>query len=99
MEGFENLLGLHSPDMVLFDELLNGRASKVCGALGNEEELEELAEKRVECLVLWCERDEVRPASIKELTDLRAEGDVVLDELLAGAQEPAHSNDLRRWEL
>ena len=38
-EDFEDLVGLYSPDMVLFDKQLNGRASKVCGVVGIEEEL------------------------------------------------------------
>ena len=95
MEDFEELVGVHSPNMVLFDKLLKGRATKVCEALGIEEELEELAEKRVEGFVLWCERDKVRPASNNELSYLRAEGDMIFDELVAGAQEPAHGNDFR----
>ncbi len=38
-EDFEDLVGLYSPDMVLFDKQVNGRASKVCGVVGIEEEL------------------------------------------------------------
>ncbi len=38
-EDFEDLVGLNSPDMVLFDKLLNGLASNVCGVVGVEEEL------------------------------------------------------------
>ena len=47
LEDFEDLLGLYSPNMVLFDKLLKGSERNVGGALGIEEELEELAEKRV----------------------------------------------------
>ena len=46
LEDFEDLLGLYSPNMVLFDKLLKGSERNVGGALGIEEELEELAEKR-----------------------------------------------------
>ena len=60
---------------------------------------EELAEKSVESFVLWRERDEVRPATSKEFPDLRAEGHVVFDELVAAAQQPAHGKDFRRWEM
>ena len=98
-EDFEDVVGLSSPDMVFSDKLLNGLASKVCGVVRIKEELQELAEKRVESFVLRRERDEVRPASCDKVSDLRAEGDVVLDELVACAQQPAHSNDLRRREL
>ena len=97
-EGIEDLLGTHPSDAVFLSEGLNGVAAKRIGA-GFEEELEELAEKNVESLVLWRERDEVRPATSKEFSDLRAEGHVVFDELVAGAQQPAHSEDLRRWEM
>ena len=64
LEDFEDVLGRYSPDTVFFDKLLYGHASKlVAGVLGIEEELEELAEKRIESLFLRGERDEVRPAS------------------------------------
>ncbi len=64
-----------------------------------EKKLEELAEKGVESLVFWSEGDEVRPASYKKVSDLRAEGYVVLDELFAGDQQPTHGSDFRRWEF
>ena len=98
-EDFEDVVGLSSPDMVFFNKLLNGLASNVCGIVRIKEELQELAEERVESFVLGRERDEVRPASCDKVSDLRAEGDVVLDELVACAQQPAHSNDLRRRQL
>ena len=98
IEGLEDLLGLYTSNAVFLSERLDGVVAKRVG-VGFEEELEELAEKRVESLVLWRERDEVRPTTSKEFSDLRAEGDVVLDELVTGAQEPAHSKDLWRWEL
>ena len=97
-EGLEDLLGLYTSDAVFLSERLDDVVAKRVGA-GFEEELEKLTEKRVERLVLWRERDEVRPATSKEFSDLRAEGNVVLDELVAGAQEPAHSKDLWRREL
>ncbi len=64
-----------------------------------EEELEKFAEKRIESLVVRSKREEVRPASGEEVSDLRAEGDVVFDELAAGAQELTQGDDLRRWQL
>jgi hypothetical protein len=67
--------------------------------LGIEEELEELAEEGIERLVFGSEGDEVRPASYKQVSDLRAEGDVALDELFSCDQQPTHGNDFRRWEL
>lgn len=47
---------------MLFDQLLQLRF-KVRGLMNIEEELEKLAEKRVECLVARSKREEVRPAS------------------------------------
>lgn len=47
--------------MVLFDKLLDHALRK--GLVVIEEELEELAEKRIESLVFRSEADEVRPAS------------------------------------
>ena len=60
-EGLEDLLGLYTSDAMFLSERLDGVAAKRVGA-GFEEELEELAEKRVESLVLRRERDDVRPA-------------------------------------
>ncbi len=84
---------------MLFDQVLQGLRFKVRGLMNIEEELEKLAEKRVECLVVRSKREEVRPASGEEVSDLRAEGDVVFDELAAGAQELTQGDDLRRWQL
>jgi hypothetical protein len=85
--------------MVLFDKLLDSVRRKGLGFVGIEEKLEELAEKGIESLVFRSEGNEVRPASYKKVSDLRAEGDVVLDELFAGDQQPTHGNDFRRWKL
>jgi hypothetical protein len=85
--------------MVLFDKFLDSARRKGLGFVGIEEELEELAEKGIESLVFRSEGDEMRPASQKKISDLRAEGDVVLDELFAGDQQPSHDNDIRRWKL
>ena len=65
-EDFEDVVGLSSPDMVFSDKLLNGLASKVCGVVRIKEELQELAEKRVESFVLRRERDEVRPSIVRQ---------------------------------
>ena len=94
-EGLEDLLGFYTSDAVFLSEGFNGVAAKRIGA-GIEEELDELAEKSVESFVLWRERDEVRPTTSKEFSDLRAEGHVVFDELVAAAQQPAHSEVTRR---
>lgn len=90
---------LYSPDMVLFDKFLDSARRKGFGFVGIEEELEEFAEKGIESLILRSKGDEVRPASHKKVSDLRAKGDVVLDELFAGDQQPTHGNDFRRWKL
>ena len=50
-EDFEDVVGLSSPDMVFFDKVLNGLASNVCGIVRIKEELQELAEERVESFV------------------------------------------------
>jgi hypothetical protein len=71
---------------VFFDELVNRRGDERWVWVGIKEELEELAEKGVERLVFGSEGDEMRPASNKKVSDLRAEGDVVFDELFAGGQ-------------
>ena len=78
-EDFEDVVGLSSPDMVFFNKLLNGLASNVCGIVRIEEELQELAEERVESFVLGRERDEVRPATSKEFSDLRVLAPVAVD--------------------
>ena len=86
LESFEDLRRLSSSDTMLFNKLLNRLWGKSLRFLGIEEELEELAEKRVESLVLRSKAAKMRPASCEKVSDLRAEGDVVLDELFAGAQ-------------
>jgi len=85
--------------MVFFDKLLNSGRGKRLVLVVIEEELEELAEKGIERPVFRSEADEVRPASYKKVSDLRAEGDVVLDELFAGDEQPTNGNDIRRWKL
>jgi hypothetical protein len=98
LKCFEDLLRFHASDTVLFDKLLNRDCGKRLVLVVIEEELEELAEKGIECLVFWSEGNEVRPTSYKKVSDLRAEGNVVLDKLFAGDQQPSHGNDFRRWE-
>jgi hypothetical protein len=71
---------------VFFDKRLNREGGERLVLVVIEEELEKLAEKRVECLVFRSEDNKVRPASNKKVSDLRAEGDVVFDELFAGDQ-------------
>jgi len=83
---------------VLFDKVLNRRGGERWVWVAIEEELEKLAEKGVECLVFGSEGNELRPASNKKVSDLRAEGDVVLDDLFAVDQQPTHGKDFRRWE-
>jgi hypothetical protein len=84
---------------VFFGKRLNREGGERLVLVVIEEELEKLAEKRVECLVFGSEDNKVRPASNKKVSDLRAEGDVVFDELFAGDQQPTHGNDFRRWKL
>lgn len=85
--------------MVFFDKLLNSGRGKRLVLVVIEEELEELAEKGIERLVFRSKAEEVRPASYKKVSDLRAESDVALDELFAGDEQGTHGNDFRRWKL
>ena len=98
-EELEDLLRLQSSNMVLVNKFLNVLQAEVCGGMVIEEELKELAEKRVQRLVLRSQRDELRPTSCQKVSDLRTEGDVVFDKLVAGSQELAQGNDLWRRQL
>lgn len=40
----------------------------------------------------------MRPTSYEQITDLRTECDVVLDELISSAQELSQNDDLGRWQ-
>ena len=82
-----------------FDEGSDGLRAKLLRGVGIEEHLKELAEKRVQCLVPRSERNEVRPTSCYEVSDLRAECDVVFDKLVSGFEKAAHADDFRRWQL
>jgi hypothetical protein len=52
-----------------------------------KKQLEELAEERVQGAVTRSECQKMRPASYEKIADLRAESDVVFDELVSSAQE------------
>jgi hypothetical protein len=61
-----------------------------------EEQLEKLTEKRVYGATTRCEGQQVRPTLYEQIADLRAQSDVVLDELLSNAQELSQGDDLGR---
>jgi hypothetical protein len=67
---------------VLEDELVNVLEAEFED--GVEKALEELAEEDVQRLVLGSESDEVRPTTRQEVSDLRTEGHVIFDDLVAG---------------
>ena len=40
----------------------------------------------------------MRPTAYEQVADLRAESDVVFDELVSSTEELSQSNDLRGWQ-
>ena len=94
-EELEDERRLKSSDVVPVNELPNVFDAEVRGG-AIEEELKELAEEGIERLVLGSEGEKMRPTTSEKVLDLAAEGDVVFDELVPGAQELAQRDDLRR---
>ena len=84
-EDIEDLLGLHSSNTMLVNKFLHVVQAKAPRWMAIEKELQELAEKRVERLLLGSEREEKGPTTGQEVSDLRTESDVVFDQLVAGS--------------
>jgi hypothetical protein len=85
LEGDEDLLVVDPSNVVLFEKSLNTLRLEARGVVAMEEQLEELAKEGVQSTVARSERQEVRPTTYEQISDLRAERDVVFDELVASA--------------
>ena len=98
MKDLKDDLELDPPDVMFADE---GPDVVGCGGAGVkiEAHFEELAEEGIEGTMVRSQAQKVWPALDENVLNLRAEGDVQLDELNAGAEELAQGDDLWRRKL
>jgi len=97
LKDMKDVIGLDPADVMFADEdpdvVGSGAGTRI------EAHLEELAEEGIQGTIARSQAQKVGSALNQQVLNLRAEGDVQLDELNAGAEELAQGDDLWRRKL
>ena len=98
LKDMKDVIGLDPADVMFADEGPDVVGSRGAGTRV-EAHLEELAEEGIKGTIARSQAQKVGSALNQQVLNLRAEGDVQLDELNAGAEELAQGDDLWRGKL